>query len=392
MWIDRDISARIAAVASRRPCVLVTGCRQTGKTSLIRRLFPNAGYLTLYLPAVAAQAEEAGEALLSSHPPPLVLDEVPYAPALFRHLKVAIDRDRDRPGQYLLTGSQLFPLMAHASESLAGRVGIVELHPLSLAELEGAFDRPAEGEQLLRWIHQGGFPEIHARGIPAEEFYADYVATYLERDVRQVLAVRNLRDFDRFLRLVAIRSGQLLHIGSFASDLGISPNTAKSWLSVLETSGILAIVEPYFENLGKRLVKSPKLYMMDTGLACFLAGLRTPDALRQSALLGAFFETHVYTQLRRQLAARGQRTPVWFFRDHSGTEVDFVLAEGAKLRLIEVKWSENPSVPVPAFRKIEEATGLERILSRTVITPRRGSWMKGGVQISDSVDWSWLAG
>ena len=192
-------------------------------------------------------------------------------------------------------------------------------------------------------------------------------------------------------RLAASRTGQIFALSSFASDLGISVNTVKSWLGVLKASGIIAMVEPYFENLGKRIIKTPKLYFLDTGLCCYLAGIRTVSALQSSALLGAFFETHVYSQLRRYLAGIGRRTPVYYFRAQGGTEIDFLLAEGEKLRLIEVKWSENPVTPNPSFEAVARAAGEERVLSQTLITPRRGARTSHGVLITDSVDWSWLA-
>lgn len=377
-------------MAQRRPAVLVTGCRQTGKTALVRHLFPQAAYASLDIPAEAAFADDNGEAFLDRHAAPLIVDEVQYARNLFRYLKARIDRNRDKNGQYILTGSQTFELMTHTTESLAGRIGILELHPLSLIELERGLNRVAEGNQLAEWIHMGGYPELHTSTIPAEEFYGDYVATYLERDVRQILQVRNLRDFDRFLRLAAARTGQIFALSTFAADLGISANTVKSWLAVLEASGIIAMVEPYFENLGKRIVKSPKLYFLDTGLCCYLAGIRSPSALLSSALLGAFFETHVYSQLRRYLANCGRRTPIYYYRDQSGTEIDFLIAEAEMLRLIEVKWSENPATPHPSFETVTRAAGAQRILSRTLVTPRRGARTSNGVLITDSVDWSWL--
>ncbi len=391
MWIERTVSAHLKELTERRPAVLVTGCRQTGKTALVRHLFPQAGYASLDIPAEAAFADDNGEAFLLRHPSPLIVDEVQYARNLFRYLKARIDQNRDQNGQYILTGSQTFELMSHTTESLAGRISIIELHPLSLLELERGLGRVAEGNQLAEWMQMGGYPELHTASIPAEEFYGDYVATYLERDVRQILQVRNLREFDRFLRLAAVRTGQIFAPSTFAADLGVSANTVKSWLGVLEASGIIAMVEPYFENLGKRIIKSPKLYFLDTGLCCYLAGIRTPSALVSSALLGAFFETHVYSQLRRYLAGSGRRTPIYYYRDQSGTEIDFLLTEGEKLRLIEVKWSENPRTPHPSFETVARAAGVQRILSQTLITPRRGARTSNGVLITDSVDWSWVA-
>jgi len=292
MWISRDIESTLTEVARERPALILTGSRQAGKTSLLQRVFPAYGYVTLDVPRTAELAEESGEQFLRDHLAPLIIDEVQYAPRLLRWLKPAIDGRREETGLYCLTGSQKFSLMQGVTESLAGRVAVLDLHSLSAVELERFSGRTAEGGELLEWIVAGGYPELHARGLPPERFYADYLSTYLERDVRQVLQVRNLRDFDRFLRLAAVRSGQLLSYNAFATDLGVSPNTVKSWLSVLEASNVVCLIEPYYRNLGKRIVKSPKLYFTDTGLACYLAGIRSSRDLRGSGLLGAFFETH----------------------------------------------------------------------------------------------------
>lgn len=375
---------------AERPVVLVTGSRQTGKTSLLEAAFPSFEYVSLDLPLEADRAENAGESFLAEHAPPAILDEVQYAPALFRHLKYVVDRARHQNGQYVLTGSQKLALMQGVTESLAGRVSILELHSLSLTELETAFGRLDSRDQLLEALWKGGYPEVHANGLDPRRFYGDYVATYLERDVRQALNVRNLRDFDRFVRLCALRSGQLLNMQSLAGDVGVSPNTIRAWLSVLEASNIIHLLPPYFQNLGKRLVKSPKLYFLDTGLACHLCGLRSVADLKQSALLGALFETLALGQLIRAHANRGLTAPIYFYRDHHGNEVDFVIPVGERAHLIECKWSETPKLG-RGMRVIAEAFGEANVLSRSCITPQRSSTPTSDrVYLRNAVDFAWL--
>lgn len=369
MWIEREICAALQVELERRPVVVLTGARQSGKTSLLRHLLPDRAYVSLDLPLLAEEAEQSGEAFLRKHPPPLIVDEVQNAPGLFRYLKAKVDERRDGPGQYVLTGSAKFPLTAGVSESLAGRAAIVELHSLSLAELEAWSGQAAEGDRLLQWCLLGGYPEVHARSLPAERFHADYVATYLERDVRSALQVRSLRDFDRFLRLLALRSGQLLSLNSLASDTGIAVNTVKSWLSVLEASNIVYLLPPYYRNLGKRLVKTPKAYLLDTGLLCFLLGIRTVSQLKTSALLGQIFETLALGQILRRFTNRLEPLDLYFYRDQYGHEVDFVIPVGEKLRLIECKYTELPG-RVPGFVELEKAAGVAAIVDRIVVTPR----------------------
>ena len=386
MWIDRDLTFVIRKALKERPAVLLTGARQTGKTSLCRYLLPHFQFVSLDLPRLAEEAENSGENFLEHYPSPLIIDEIQYAPKLFRYLKKVIDDQRSRKGLFVLTGSQKFALMEKASESLAGRIAILSLYSLSLRELEAATGKKAEAAQLLTWMFQGGYPEIYSEKLDIERFYSDYVATYLERDVRQALQVKNLRDFNRFMRLAASRTGQLLSLNTFASDIGVSPNTIKSWLSVLEASQIIYLLEPYYENKGKRLVKTPKLYFLDTGLACFLAGFREPEDLKKSSMLGSLFETLVLGQIIRRYASQGREERVYFYRDHQGTEVDFIVPMGNKLRLYECKYSEDPS-PAKALKQLLKLFGTERILSQSIITPNRGFRKnKEGAWIEDGVD------
>jgi predicted AAA+ superfamily ATPase len=260
------------------------------------------------------------------------------------------------------------------------------MYSLSLSEIERSAGPPIGRDSLCEWMFRGGYPELVAKGLDPRRFYADYVATYLERDVRQAIAVRNLRDFDRFLRLCALRTGQMLSLSGLAGDVGVAVNTIKSWISVLEASGIVSLVEPYFRNLGKRLVKTPKLYFMDTGLWCFLAGIDSPTTLRTSSLLGALFETLVLGQLVRHFGNRGDPSKLYFYRDHQGNEVDFVVPVGEKLRLIECKWAETPEPHQRGFVELARLLPAGHILSRTIITPDRGRREVEGVTIRDCVE------
>ena len=286
-----------------RPVVVLTGARQTGKTSTLRRLFPKHGFVSLDLPTEAEQAEKEPDVFLRRHPPPVIFDEVQYAPALFRHLKAAVDAHRGRNGQFLLTGSQKFTLMKGVSESLAGRADIVELETLSLAEIRGA--RPTTGLETA--IVRGGFPELSANPeIDPVAFYNSYLATYLERDVRSLANVGSLRNFERFLRACALRSANLLNKADLARDVGIAPSTANQWTSILEASGQVILLEPWFSNRTKSIVKSPKLYLADSGLLCALLNIRSEEALRQSPAAGAVWETFVFAQLRHRDRRAGQ--------------------------------------------------------------------------------------
>ncbi|MCX6131300.1 MAG: AAA family ATPase, partial [Proteobacteria bacterium] len=257
MWIERKILKELEISSGQYPALVVTGARQTGKTSLLRHIFPKADYVTLDYPIEAAEADQDGDNFLSRHKEPLIIDEVQYAPNLFRFLKIAIDKDRRNYGRYLLTGSQRFPLMKHVSESLAGRIAILELLTLSHEELELAFSQISEGDLLVDWILRGGYPELYAESKDAERFFGSYIASYIERDVRSLINIKSARDFDRFLRLVASRTGQLISYASLANDLGLSGPTIKDWIHVLEASHVVQIIEPWFTNDGKRIIKTP---------------------------------------------------------------------------------------------------------------------------------------
>ncbi len=340
MWIVRDVEARLKRSAKTRPVVVLTGARQTGKTSTLLHLFPGYGYVSLDLPTEAEQAEKEPERFLQRHPPPVIIDEVQYAPKLCRHLKVAVDARRMRNGQFLLTGSQKFSLMKNISESLAGRADIVELETLSFAEIRAALPKT----KLEATIVRGGFPELYANPeIDTVPFYNSYLATYLERDLRALANVGSLRDFERFLRACALRSANLLNKADLARDVGIAPSTANQWLSILEASGQVVLLEPWFSNRTKSIVKSPKLYMADTGLLCALLNIRSVEALLQSPAAGAVWETFVFAQLRDRQRRAGCAGSLFFWRDRT-REVDFVTDTGGRLELFEAKWTEIPDL------------------------------------------------
>lgn len=378
MEIHREISERLRDLGEATPAIVLTGARQTGKTTALRLAFPDHGYVTLDLPSMADRAERDPEAFLADHPPPLVIDEVQYAPGLFRHLKGAIDADRRAYGRFVLTGSQKFTLMRDVSESLAGRCVWLELEGFSLPEIRrtrpwGALPAHALLDEVLI---RGAFPELWVNPrLRPPDFFASYVATYLERDVRQLINVTSLRDFERFIRACAHRNGQLLDRSDIARDVGISPKTADAWLGVLVASNQVFLLEPWFANVGKRLVKSPKLYFSDPGLCAWLLGV-TPATLRGSPYLGGLWEALVYAEIRKALVAHSLPATVWFYRDDRQLEVDFLLTAGGRGVIIEAKHTERPEsrdargvqalmdlAAVRGVRELAERRGL--IVSRT---------------------------
>ncbi|GMV44549.1 MAG: hypothetical protein AMXMBFR64_62650 [Myxococcales bacterium] len=319
--------------------MLVTGPRQIGKTRLVRATFPDHAYVSLDLPSEAALADEDPAAFLRRNPPPLVVDEVQYAPGLFRHLKAAIDHHRDQPGQFILTGSQRLPLMSNVTESLAGRVDVIELEGLTWNEIRAA--RP--GTTLEEAVVRGGFPELYEKPeLEADAWFRSYVATCLERDVRQLHAVGSLRDFERLLRAAALRTAGLLNKADLARDVGVSGPTAAAWLSVLQATGHVTLLEPWFSNATRSLTKSPKLYLSDSGLCAFLVGLHSPAELDASPLGGSLFETFAFSQLRRAQVNGHGGWSLWFWRDRS-KEADFLLHRAGRFDLADAKLSTHPS-------------------------------------------------
>ncbi len=363
-------------MARQFPAIVVTGARQVGKTALVRHVFPDAEYVSLDLPSMASQAENTPESFFRSHPRPLIIDEVQYAPSLFRYLKAMIDEDR-KPGRLILTGSQNFLLMQGVSESLAGRCGILNMLNLSAPELAEAFHSINEERYLFR----GGYPELYANQALGSSFwYNAYLTTYLERDVRNILNVGNLRDFDRFLRAVANRTAQILSYSDLARDVGIAPNTAKKWVSVLQASGQIFLLEPYFRNIGKRLVKSPKLYLSDTGLAVFLMGFENWAAVERHPIVGALWETHVVMQVVKHFYALGKRVPLWFWRTSYGEELDLLIERGGRFIAVECKYAETvDESDLKGMKALVKAYGPKSLMAGYIAsrTPRPYSLSSG---------------
>jgi predicted AAA+ superfamily ATPase len=323
--------------------------------------------VTLDYPALAAQAQHAPEQLLGEYRPPVILDEVQYAPGLFRHLKIAVDADRT-PGQFLVTGSQSFGLMAGVVESLAGRAALFTLPGLSLAEVTPAGVTPRGDVDTFLW--RGSFPELTQRPeLDRDLWLRSYLATYLERDVRQILQVGDLRDFDRFLRAVALRAGQLLSFSDLARDVGIAPNTAKRWLSVLEASHQVFLLEPWHRQHAKRLIKTPKVYMADTGLLCFLLGFRTLDDLTRHQAWGHVWENFVIGEIRKRLQITGHAPALWFWRTAHNDEVDLLIEVGAETFIaIECKAAEQvDNGALKGIRALAREIGTERIAESFVV-------------------------
>lgn len=373
MWIKRDISKKIVQAALQFPALALTGARQTGKTSILRELFPTHSYVTLEDPSLAGLAEDDFDTFLSRYSLPLIIDEVQYAPKMFRRLKTVIDADRHSMGRFLLTGSQKFTLMKELSESLAGRCALLELEPLSFHELYSSHQlNEANITESTLPLSRGFYPELwRNRAADALLFYRSYLGTYLERDVRQILNVGSLRDFDRFIRACALRSGQMLNKTELGKDVGIAQNTVNQWLSVLEASNQISLLEPYFTNKRKQLVKTPKLYFNDPGFLCFMLGM-DQTSLETYAGIGQIWETMVFAELRKMRECSTKSLHLWFYQEPKKTEVDFLVETGGKLHAIEVKWARDPDSTamrqLQSFRRdYQEEVGSLWLASRSLI-------------------------
>ena len=352
--IQRTLAGKLKAVAKQFPVLTLTGPRQSGKTTLVRTVFEEYAYQSLELPDQRQFALEDPRGFLDQFDGPVVLDEVQRAPDLFSYIQALVDEHRDWTGRFVLTGSQNFLLLQSISQSLAGRCAVLHLLPFSQAELlerrPVELDRlgraapkkqgpPAAG--LLETMFTGFYPRIHDKDLSPRDWLASYYQTYIERDVRNVLNVGDTETFGRFVRLCAGRSGQLVNLSGLASDCGVSHTTAKRWLSVLESSFIVTLLRPHHRNFGKRLIKSPKLYFLDTGLLCYLLQIRSPEELVHRAERGAVFESFVVSELYKNFAHRGEQASLSFWRDAAGHEVDLLIEEGTSLIPLEVKSAQT---------------------------------------------------
>ncbi len=373
--IRRHLQSVLESSARLFPVVTLTGARQSGKTTLAKATFTNAHYISLEDPAHRSLALGDAKGFLRQFgTDQVILDEVQRIPDLFSYIQGIVDQN-DLPGQYILTGSQNFLLLEKISQSLAGRCAIHHLLPFSRSELLGG--KPTDPEkiadlpikpkklkkktanELFDTIWTGAYPRIHDKHIPPQQWLANYVQTYIERDVRSIVNVSDLETFTRFVRLCAGRTGQILNLQSLGNDCGIDSKTAKRWLSILETSFIIKLLNPYYKNFNKRLIKSPKLYFLDSGLICYLLGIHKPDELLMHSARGAIFESWVIAELYKSYYHTGKQPAMYYFRDSNNNEIDLILDYGSKVIPIEIK--SGQTINTEFFNGIEywrKLTGL----------------------------------
>ena len=366
-YIQRSIEELVKASDKSFKCILVTGARQTGKSTMLKTLFPDKKYVPIDDPFIEDQANENPNMFMMLNPPPAIYDEVQRAPGLFRYIKIRCDESDER-GLYCLSGSQPLELMENASESLSGRVSIIEMSGLSLREIQGCSfyepfvptmeyiqKRSAEAkapENIWEVIHRGSYPELQNPEVEWSSFFSSYVKTYLERDVRKLSAVHDLNDFRRFMVAVAARTGQMLNYANIADEIGKDATTVKKWISILEASGIIYLLEPYTPSVLKKAIKTPKIYFRDTGLAAYLTRWLTPEALAYGAMSGPMFETFVISEILKSYSNRGidYRYCVSYYRGRdkkkvrrdgqeyeTESEIDLIIEENGVLYPIEIK-------------------------------------------------------
>jgi hypothetical protein len=353
--IPRHIAPYILKYSKEYPILALVGPRQSGKTTLAKALFPSHTYISLENLDFRQQAAEDPRGFLNDHGKNLILDEVQRVPELFPYLQELVDTYQD-PAQYILTGSSQFLLIESITQSLAGRIVTFKLFPLTYTEL---YEYPADSNfesvfcirhpnrvktdqnSLYHIIWKGFYPRIHDKHIDSYKWYENYLLTYVERDVRNLLKVKNLRLFSSFLKIIAAQSGQLMNYANIGSSIGVSIPTIKEWVSILETSGLIYVLPPYFENFSKRIVKTPKIYFVDTGLLCHLLSIRTVEHLKTHPLLGSIFENFMVSECFKRFYNLGETPPLYFWRDQSGNEVDLLINHGRSSFPLEFKLSQS---------------------------------------------------
>jgi len=380
MYIKRHAEDAVSKLSKTFGAVLVTGPRQVGKTTMLKKVAEHAAYITLDDPLLLATAVEQSGTFFKDNPPPVFIDEIQYAPNLFSHIKIMIDRDKKK-GQFFMSGSQQFHMMKNVSESLAGRLGLLTLLGLSMREKQGVSisepflpidDYFAVRRQNLKdlsyddvWynIHRGSMPELYVnKDFDWQMFYGAYVKTYIERDVRELTQVGDEVKFLRFMTVAASQIGQLLNLASLARDVGISQSTAERWMSILVTSNIVYLLKPYSNNITKRMVKTPKLYFLDTGLAAYLTKWITPDVLKNGAMAGAFFENFVIAETIKSYYNKGiLEPPLYFYRDKNMNEIDLLIEYNGILYPLEMKKHADPNKrDIAAFSQLDKIPSVKR--------------------------------
>ena len=331
--IKRDISSSIQNAFKKYPIVSITGPRQSGKTTLVKMLFPELPYVNLETPDTLTYANEDPRGFLSEFPESVILDEVQRSPHLFSYIQ-ALSDEKNRPSQYILTGSFNFLLMEKITQSLAGRVAIFKLMPLSMHELELA---KLLNHQSEAHIYNGFYPRLYNQHVSTYEYYQNYIQTYIERDVRQLKNISDLSTFQRFLKMCAARTGQILNLSSLANVCGVTHNTIKAWISILETSYIVHLLYPHYKNFSKRLIKMPKLYFLDTGLVCALINIETENQLKTHYLKGELFETMIISEFLKYRLNLGMEANCYFWRDKMGREIDLIVDRVGEPVPVEIK-------------------------------------------------------
>lgn len=351
----RHIKRQILKYIKEYPVLALVGPRQSGKTTLVKSLFPKYTYISLENINARRAALEDPQGFLSAHGSYLILDEIQNVPEIFSCLQEIVDQNQT-PGQFILTGSSQFLLVEKITQSLAGRIVTFKLFPFSYSEIyQYKEDMDASSifrkfylnrsnvtqNQLYRFLIKGCYPRIYDKKIDSHKWYENYVFTYVERDIRMLLNIRNLRIFEHFLILCASRSGQLIDYSDFSNTLGIAVSTVKEWISILETSGIIFILSPFYKNYSKRIIKTPKLYFIDTGLLCYLLSIRTVDHLKTHPLLGWIFETFIISECYKRFSNLGISPRLYFWKDHAKNEIDLLIYDGQKAFPIEIKLSQS---------------------------------------------------
>ncbi|HHW7506324.1 TPA: ATP-binding protein [Mannheimia haemolytica] len=356
--ISRQMQSLLKRLVDQFPAVLVTGARQVGKSTLLQHIGEGYQYITFDDPMLLELAKQESRLFFLNHQGKLILDEVQYVPEIFALLKLEIDK-KQQNGLFLLSGSQAFELMQNVSETLAGRIAILKLQGLSLREILGVkFDQPflpttdyllareqelKSPENIWQLIHKGDMPRLYAQEVDWEIYYRSYVATYIERDVRQLTNIASTTDFTRFMVSIASRSGELLNYSNIAQEVGVSNETIKRWVAILQTSGIIYLLQPYHNNHLKRAIKTPKVYFLDTGLMAYLTKWLTPETIAQGAKSGQFFETFVVSQIIKSFHNQGIEPPIYFYRDTNQKEIDLIIEYDRTLYPIEIKVTASPT-------------------------------------------------
>ena len=363
------------------PIVTITGPRQSGKTTLAQNAFPEAEYVNLEIPDIREEARRDARLFIERHCAPAIFDEVQNAPEIVSYIQEEVDR-RGKNAQYILTGSHQPALQAAVSQSLAGRTALLELMPLSMEELTAAGKR----KNRDRWIFEGFMPRFYNNGPEPTRLFADYFRTYVERDVRQLANLRNLRQFETFIRLLAGRTAQILNIASLANDAGINATTAKEWISLLEASYIIRTLRPYYRNFGKRFIKAPKVYFVETGLAVYLLGIKSAEQVATHPLVGSLFENMVVMDAIKRRFNRGEDDDLYFMRTSHGVEIDLVSENAGKLDLCEIKAGATFHDDMAANIRSIARLMPDEVGARYVVYSGRETFAPNGIAVKSFLD------